>query len=370
MNILLFFSQPWRVGGAETHVEALIKGLPQDRIFLIVNKGSDEQKLANLQQNYPELRIYRLQFRGLNAFSWISDFIKIISIIKEHQIDVISAQQRTAGIWSWLLHKFTAVPFTVTMHDAWHRALFCRLYSRLFPTMIVVSNNLQAILTTKFGFLKSQIHLINNGVDFSKFVSQNKEASRAALGLPKQQNLIVHASRLSSIKGAVALSLIDCMREVVRFIPDVRLVIIGEGPLRDAIEKKTAAFNAQYGDVIQLEKFTDTITGWYNSADVIVGEGRVAIEALACERPVVAIRNANTFLGAVTASNIGEAMEANFDKAVQTVTPKALAAEIRTAFSLDEEECAWIADEVRQKLGIDKMAAKYKMIFSSLIDKH
>lgn len=370
MNILLFFSQPWRVGGAETHVEALIKGLPQDRIILIVNRGSDEHKLANLQQNYPKLIIYRMQFRGINVFNWISDFIKIVSIIKEHHIDVISAQQRTAGIWSWLLHQISAAPFTVTMHDAWHRALFCKAYSWLFPTMIVVSNNLQRILTTKFGFLESQIHLINNGVDFSRFVSQNKTTCRAGLGLADQQKLIVHVSRLSSIKGAVALSLIDSMTEVIQTIANVRLVIIGEGPLRDAIEKKAVDFNAQYGDVIQLEKFTDAITEWYNSADVIVGEGRVAIEALACERPVVAIRNANTFLGAVTASNILEAMEANFDKAEKQVTPKALAAEIRTAFSLDKAECVQIAAAVRQKLGIDKMAVGYKMIFNSLIDKY
>ena len=36
MNILILFSQPWRVGGAETHVEALLKGLEEHKIFLAV----------------------------------------------------------------------------------------------------------------------------------------------------------------------------------------------------------------------------------------------------------------------------------------------------------------------------------------------
>ena len=49
MNILILFSQPWRVGGAETHVEALIKGLEQEKVFLIVNVGSDEKKIDKLK---------------------------------------------------------------------------------------------------------------------------------------------------------------------------------------------------------------------------------------------------------------------------------------------------------------------------------
>ena len=365
MNIIVLFSQPWRIGGAETHVEALIKGLSHDSIFLIVNKGSDEIKLTKLQQDYPNTRVFSMQFRGINLFGWVSDFIKIVTIAKEQRIDIISAQQRTAGTWAYLLNKLIAVPFTVTMHDSWHRALFRKCYSRLFPTMIVVSNNLQEILKKKFGFKATQIHLINNGVDFSKFVSKNKEICRNSLGLTSNNKLIVHVSRLSSIKGAVSLRLIDSMAEVTKLKPNVRLVIIGEGPLRSTIDAKAADFNAKYGDVIQLENFTDTITEWYNAADIIIGEGRVAIEALACERPVVAIRNGGSFLGAITLKNISEAIEANFDKADKTVTIQELTSEIGTAFSLDKNECAQIATQVRGKLGIDEMAGKYKMVFST-----
>ena len=39
MNILILFSQPWRVGGAETHTEALIKGLVGHDVYLVVNHG-------------------------------------------------------------------------------------------------------------------------------------------------------------------------------------------------------------------------------------------------------------------------------------------------------------------------------------------
>ena len=77
MNILILFSQPWRVGGAETHVEALIKGLEQEKVFLIVNVGSDEKKIDKLKDNHKNLQVIKMQFRGINIFSWINDFIKL-----------------------------------------------------------------------------------------------------------------------------------------------------------------------------------------------------------------------------------------------------------------------------------------------------
>ena len=52
MNILILFTQPWKTGGAETHVEALLKGLCTHKVFLAVNHGSDESKLAKLKEKY------------------------------------------------------------------------------------------------------------------------------------------------------------------------------------------------------------------------------------------------------------------------------------------------------------------------------
>ncbi len=66
MNILILFSQPWRVGGAETHVEALLKGLEGNHLFLAVNEGSHEEKLAQLKQKFPNLKIVIVQARGGN----------------------------------------------------------------------------------------------------------------------------------------------------------------------------------------------------------------------------------------------------------------------------------------------------------------
>ena len=361
MNILLLFSQPWRVGGAETHTEALIKGLAGDRIWLAVNEGSDEDRLLALQQKFPLLTILKIQARGINFFRWKTDLKRLERLLQRHQIEAIFAQQRTAGIWAWLLKRRTAVPFTVTMHDSWHRAKGKEFYPRIFPKMLAVSENLAMILRRDFGFLEEQIRVIDNGIDFSAFQPAPKAAARNALAINLPGQLLLHVSRFSRVKGAVALRLIEAMELVVEHMPQMHLVVIGEGPLQGEIIKKAEAFNARCGrDVIEVRGFTDAIVTWYQASDLLIGEGRVAIETLACERPVVAIRNEETFVGAIRRENIAYACDVNFDGRDYPATRENLAAEILHAAAITPAECQEIAHYIRNRLSLELMAKDYR----------
>lgn len=369
MNILILFSQPWRVGGAETHVEALIKALSEHTIILAVNRGSNAEKLQKIRQEFSNVEIVEVQARGINVFQWIMDLYKLAGIIKDKKIEVVSAQQRTAGIWAYFLNKFIGTPFVVTMHDPWHRAFIKKSYANMFSQMIVVSKNLTEILVSQFGFQHNQINFINNGIDFAKFVPQDQKKARNRLGLSQDSKMILHVSRLSSIKGAVSLVLIDSMEHVLQQDPDVKLIIIGEGPLREELNRKAEKWNEKYKNSIQIKDFTDDISCWYNAADVVVGEGRVAIEAIACERPIVAIRNGEHFLGAVTVENIADAVEVNFDGKQFSVTPKALAAEIGKALQVSFSQKREIAQFIGELLSIRQMGEKYYSVFASLNER-
>jgi glycosyltransferase involved in cell wall biosynthesis len=363
VNILILFSQPWRVGGAETHVEGLIKGLAEDKIIMAVNKGSDDKKLRRLQQKYPNLQIKEIQARGINIIQWMFDIVILSRIIKDNKIEVVSAQQRTAGIWAYLLYKCTGTPFVVTMHDPWHRAFFKKMYAKIFPVMVVVSKNLTEILIQGFGFRQTQINFINNGVDFTAFVPKDNSAARKIVGVTANSKIILHVSRLSNIKGAVSLALIESMHYVLSQNRDIKLIIIGEGPLRAEIEEKAKSMNQKYNNLIEILNFTDHIVDWYNAADIVVGEGRVAIETMACKRPVVAIRNSKMFFGSVTAENIAEAVEVNFDGTSFPVTPEILANEINKALNIDACQTEKIAQYIYKRLSIEDMAEKYHNVF-------
>lgn len=364
---MILFSQPWKTGGAETHVETLIKGLNEHKVFLAVNEGSQIDKLEKLQVSYPHLQVFTIQTRGTNILRWRRDWLRLQALVQTEQIEVIAAQQRTAGIWAYFLHRNNRIPFTVTMHDPWHRAKFKTMYSRIFPRILVVNHNLAEKLRTEFTFTTEQITVIDNGIDFDAFAPQPQEKVRATLGLPKKGKLLLHVSRLSRIKGGVALQLITAMDKLMRRGIVDRLIIIGEGPLYKELEERIEKLNACRGVHIELRDFTDRIALWYNAADLLVGEGRVAIEALACYRPVVAIRNAEHFIGAITTANIVYACDVNFDGHDFPATPEKLADEVEKAAALSSTERAAIADYIRQRLSVRNMVESYLTAFGEMI---
>lgn len=368
MNILILFSQPWRTGGAETHVEAMIAGLPEQQIFLAVNQGSNVEKLNQLRGKYKNIEIVEIQTRGIDLFRWQSDLRKLADFIHQNKIDIISAQQRTAGIWAYFLHRKTAVPYTITMHDPWHRAKLVSIYKYIFPIMIVVSANLKEMLKNKYDFPESKINLIDNGIDFSTFFPINKIEAREKLGLNNDDKIILHVSRLSGVKGAVSLVLIDAMSELDDN-NNYKLIIIGEGPLRVEIEKKIDVFNANHKNKIEIYDFVEGISDWYNAADMLVGEGRVAIETLACLRPIVAIRNSKLFIGSVNKENIEYSCDVNFDGRDIPVTPQNIGIEIEKAFKLQDDDIDYIAGYVKKRLSLNKMASDYIKIFNKCLSK-
>lgn len=366
MNILILFTQPWRTGGAETHVEALIKGLFPHKIYLAINEGSDETKLKQLQEKNPTLKIIQIQSRGANILKWHHSLKLLQKLIIDEKINIISAQQRTAGLWAWRLSKVTNIKYTVTMHDPWHRAKFKKLYSKIFPQMIVVSSNLADILKEKYGFAENSIAIINNGVDFSLFKPINKFIARRQLSINDTNKMILHVSRMSNVKGAVSLVIIkalECLASVGIFY---NLTIIGEGPLRHKIEEKANLFNQKYGNYITIKNFVKDISLWYNATDILIGEGRVAIETLACEKPVIAIRNTKNFIGLITDKNIEYACKINFDGKDKQVTKYNMAEEIENAFKINETAVHITANYVRKNLTIAQMAQSYIDIFHKL----
>ena len=369
MNILILFSQPWRVGGAETHVRALIAGLEaaRHRVFLAINRGSDPRQTAGLAAEFPRLRVLTIQARGANVLAWLTSLKTMADLLRTEQIDVVCAQQRTAGLWAWLLYKKTGVPFTVTMHDAWHRVIAPRRYAGLFPHMVVVSRNLEERLVHDFGFSPSAITLIQNGIDFQKFIAGDAQAAKEKLELPLDRHLLLHVSRLSSTKGAVALALLESIDLILRSWPKAQVVVIGEGPLRGAVEEKAKEINEKWGPVVAVKDFTDDIVTWYNAADMVVGEGRVAIETLACCIPVVAIRNGQTFFGAVTPANLTEAMAVNFDGRNWPVAPDHLAREIGIALALPAESRRQMADRLKERMSLAVMAGQYTGLFQEIV---
>jgi glycosyltransferase involved in cell wall biosynthesis len=141
--------------------------------------------------------------------------------------------------------------------------------------------------------LRGRMEVLPNGVDLTVFApprAGDREEARAALGLPARP-LVVCVGRLTRQKGQDLL--LRALPELRARVPDVRVVLVGDGP--DASALRAAAppgvlFAGQRSDVRR----------WLTAADVVALPSRweagslVVLEAMAAGRSVVSTTVAGT----------------------------------------------------------------------------
>ena len=126
--------------------------------------------------------------------------------------------------------------------------------------------------------------LIPNGVDLDRFAPG--AATREKFGLPTSGRVVLMVSALIASKN------VDLAIEAVCRIPDVHLVVAGDGPLR--AELASLANRKMPGRYVQLRVKPMDMPDLYRSADIFLhlsrdeSFGNVFLEALAVGTPIVA----------------------------------------------------------------------------------
>jgi peptidoglycan/xylan/chitin deacetylase (PgdA/CDA1 family) len=113
-------------------------------------------------------------------------------------------------------------------------------------------------------------------------------------------NNIAWVGRLTGPKGEIAWRIIT---EVAPRFPATVFTIVG-GPV-------TGRFRAAAGANVQLQDFVSDVDAVYRASDLVIGAGRVAIEAMRLGRPVIAVGE-NRYIGPVDAGTIVQAKATNF----------------------------------------------------------
>lgn len=131
------------------------------------------------------------------------------------------------------------------------------------------------------------------GVDLDRFrPAEDRQAAKAALGLPSGRPLLLTVRNLEPRMGLD--HLVYAMKGVAKKGKEVSLVIGGEGPLKSELERLTKRLGLETS--VRFEGYIpeNRLPIYYQAADFFVlptkaleGFGLVAVEALACETPVL-----------------------------------------------------------------------------------
>ena len=195
-----------------------------------------------------------------------------------------------AGRWT---ARRVGVPIVVSgvrvaEQDAMWRMRLDRWTNRLVTHNVCVSESV-ANVCRALGIAADKVSVIPNGVDVAAFATATP-ASREEFGIPPTARVLLAVGRLHPQKGFDLL--LEAVTPILVNDATLHLVIVGEGPQRDVLERKIAE-SAHTARVRLIGRRSD-VPDLMRASDLFVlssrweGMPNVVLEAMAAGLPVVA----------------------------------------------------------------------------------
>lgn len=141
-------------------------------------------------------------------------------------------------------------------------------------------------------------YIIPTGIDISKFTAvseEKKQAIREKYGIEEDQIFLLSVSRVSYEKNIQ--TILDGLPDVIANVPQIKLLIVGDGPYKKDLEKQVARLEIEDYVIFSGEIPNEEISPIYQAADVFVSasdsetQGLTYTEAMAAKTKVVAKGN-------------------------------------------------------------------------------
>jgi glycosyltransferase involved in cell wall biosynthesis len=234
----------------------------------------------------------------------LGSLVRLAWYIRRHDIRVIHSTDRPRDAFACtLLARMTRARSIVHVHVGyaeWMSGLRRRCI-RNADALIAISQFVKGTLAAS-GHPDHTTHVVLNAIDLDRWVpGVGRDEAREELGVPAAAPVVVTVCRLFEAKGPE--QLIRALAVVRDEVPDVRLLIVGDdGPEQGRYARHLADVAAGLGladQVLFLGRRSD-VPRLMAAADVFampsVDEpfGLVYLEAMAMERPVVALANGGT----------------------------------------------------------------------------
>jgi len=163
--------------------------------------------------------------------------------------------------------------------------------------VIAVSRYLAGELAAT-GLETPPLEVINMGVDTTRFRPADRADARRRLGLPVDGSIIIAVGGLTERKNSERL--VRAFARVHETRPDTMLALVGDGPLAESLRSRAAGMGLADRVILPGSVSNEAVADWMAAADLLAIPslveplGVVALEALACGRPVVATRVGGT----------------------------------------------------------------------------
>lgn len=306
------------IGGAQEVVRTLVEYLALDNCRPVVCTFKDGPLRQEIERAGIKVKVLPPRRYGIVALPlFVVDMFRLWRIlaqfIKEHQIDVVQTHllrsldflvlllryttRLRAVLWTFHSANFVLTETHLSRHrwllkpKRWIHNRLYRLASPMVDGLIAVSGEVKAAMVQTIGLGPDKITVIYNGVDLKRYTPHvDKTLLRRRLGLPETAGLLVMIGTLKEAKGHRYM--IEAMALLVQSRPDVQLLLVGDGELRQELQGQVNGLHLN--DRIHFLGSRQDVPDLLAAGDIFVlpslweGLSIALLEAMATGLPIVA----------------------------------------------------------------------------------
>lgn len=299
--LLLTDTAVTRAGGSERFLRNLVSLLPRDRFDITLVQLSEDGDQGDGASDMFAIEGVRLLRHPVHAVygprGWKA-FAALRRLARERPFDIVQSQHEKSDMLNALLPRSAAAVRISNRRDmGFNKSARLRWFFRWinfrFDWVVAPAQPILDGLVAHERLDARRTTCIANGVDTTRFcpaAASDRDALRRALGIGLDDVVFVCVASLTPVKRHV--DLLDAFRILRDRRPDARLLLIGDGPLRGAIEAQRDALGL--GAAVSLLGNIADVETLLPAADVGVlassteGMSNALLEIMACGLPVVA----------------------------------------------------------------------------------
>lgn len=300
MRIAIYADRLDLMGGVETHVITQVNELLKrgHQIFLSTNA---------IIQHYLD------QVVDKENFTYAKWTIDPLSDIAGWKPDLIHVHPFTAIFRGYQVAEHYNRPLFISMHGYYDfgidRSPQGRKIGAYASKIITVEEGIKDLLT-KIVEDPSKLVCIPNGIDLTQFEDNSPEMSlfekyKLKPGAPT----LLFISRLADGKELPLLQMLSqtCLGAIADKVGTLNFLVVGGGVSENQVIEKAFSLAGKMNLNMGFTGAVSDIRPYLSIADLVLGCGRVALESMASERPVV-MTSMNGFAGAISKTNYVKAM--------------------------------------------------------------
>lgn len=245
---VLHVTYDMRIGGTEMVIKNLIDG--SDKTKFEMSVLCIESPLGPFAE---DLVADGILFHELNRQPGFDKTLikNIREIIKKENIDILHCHQYTPWVYGVIAAILTKTKVIFTEHgrfypdtSSWKRKLINPILNKFTSQVTAISQATKQALVTYENFPENEIEVIYNGI---KGLESPSSASlvdlRNELGLSESDRCIGTISRFDPIKNH--LMMLNAFSQCLEIVPNLKLLVIGDGEMRVQIEAEIAKLGIQ-----------------------------------------------------------------------------------------------------------------------------